>query len=100
MISLDPQWRQKLERFIRRIASEVISTKGSPFWGLVASVDPTRPAVRVQRMPDGELTGWLPVLGTAQTGATIPVVGWQAYIVPDQDDAEHGVVCDFAHSDA
>ena len=95
---------QRLIEAMKRQAAEVANTRGVPRWGFVESVDPTRPAVRVLLQPENALTGWLPIAqqgaGGNATSVTIPVPGWQALVVSDTGDIEHGTVVGFAHSDA
>lgn len=76
---------------------------GQAMWGIVTSVDHTRPAVRVLLQPAGVLTGWMPVLQMAAGGGwsvtTIPTPGMQAFVAVDSGDPQNGVVLGFAHSD-
>ena len=94
---------QALIEQIKRQAAAVASSIGTLRWGFVASVDPSRPAVRVRVMPEDVLTGWLPVLqnaaGAGISVVTVPQVGWQAAMMPDAGQAEHYVLLGFAHSD-
>ena len=73
-------------------------------WGVVASVDNTRPAVKVLFQPEGVQSGWLPVLqGGAGNSWTVlaPISpGSLAFCVPEAG-ARGGdyVVTGFAHND-
>lgn len=76
---------------------------GQAQWGVVTSVDPARPAVRVRFQPSAVLSGWMPVLQAAAGGGwsvtTIPAPGMQAFVAVDSGDPQSGVVLGFAHSD-
>ena len=89
---------------MKRVAAQVVNTRAQPRWGIVQSVDPSGPLVRVMLQPEGVLTGWLPVLqqsaGPGATFFTVPAPGWQALILPDMGEAEHGIVAAFSHSNA
>ena len=89
---------------MKRVAAQVVNQRAQPFWGIVASVDPSIPAVRLMRQPENVLTGWLPILqqsaGNGVTIVSMPLPGQQAYAVPDMGEAEHGVVVGFAHNNS
>ena len=54
-----------MDRFLNIVkahAAALDRAQGQPRFGLVASVDPQRYAVRVSLQPEGVLSGWLPVL--------------------------------------
>lgn len=90
---------------VKRHAGAMDAQAGQPRWGIVQSVDATGGQVRVRVMmqPEGVLSGWLPVIyqsaGPAAFAGIIPTPGWQAFVLPDLGDAEHGVVMGFAHND-
>ena len=69
---------------------------GQPRFGNVTSVDPTAGTVRVQLQPEGVLTGWLPLLspwvGAGWGLSCPPSAGDQVLVLPQEGDAEHGVV--------
>lgn len=69
---------------------------GQPRFGKVTSVDPTAGTVRVQLQPEGVLTGWLPLLspwvGAGWGLSCPPSSGDQVLVLPQEGDAEHGVV--------
>lgn len=69
---------------------------GQPRFGKVTSVDPTQGTVRVQLQPEGVLTGWLPVLspwvGAGWGLSCPPSPGDQVLVLPQEGDAENGVV--------
>jgi phage baseplate assembly protein gpV len=77
---------------------------GQPRFGLVTSVDPARYAARVALQPEGILTGWLPVLsswtGPGWGAVCLPQPGQQVLIVPQEGDAENGVIVGASFSDA
>lgn len=72
------------------------ASAGQPRFGVVTSVDPAKGTARVQLQPDGVLTGWLPVLspwvGAGWGMSCPPSPGDQVLVVPQEGDAEHGVV--------
>ena len=69
---------------------------GQPRFGTVTSVDPSQGTVRVQLQPEGVLTGWLPMLagwvGNGWGLSCPPTVGDQVFVLPQEGDAEHGIV--------
>jgi len=95
-----------MERFLNAIkaqAGAMDRTSGQPRFGIVTSVDPSRPAVRVMLQPEGALTGWLPVLspwvGAGWGISCPPSPGDQVLVLPQEGDPEHGVVVGRAWSD-
>jgi len=96
-----------MEQFLNALKAQAASldrSLGQPRFGVVASVDPARYAARVSLQPEGVLTGWLPVL-SAWTGAgwgavCLPAPGDQVLVVPQEGDAEHGVIVGASYSDA
>lgn len=77
---------------------------GQARFGLVTSVDPRNMTARVTLQPENVLTGWLPVL-SAFVGAgwglvCPPSPGDQVLVLPQEGDAEHGVIVGRAYSDA
>ena len=69
---------------------------GQPRIGVVTSVDPAKGTARVQLQPDGVLTGWLPMLspwvGAGWGLSCPPAPGDQVMVLPQEGDAEHGVI--------
>lgn len=69
---------------------------GQPRFGSVSSVDPGAGTVRVQLQPEQVLTGWLPVLspwvGAGWGLSCPPSPGDQVLVLPQEGDAEHGLV--------
>ena len=96
-----------MDRFLNVLKAQAASLDrllGQPRFGVVASVDPARYAARVLLQPEGVLTGWLPVL-SAWAGAgwgmvCLPAPGDQVLVVPQEGDAEHGVIVGANYSDA
>lgn len=71
-------------------------TGGAPRFGIVSSVDAASATARVTLQPEGVLTGWLPLL-TPWTGsgwglACPPSPGDQVLVLPQEGDAEHGLI--------
>lgn len=69
---------------------------GQARFGTVTSVDPEHGTARVQLQPEGVLTGWLPVLspwvGAGWGISCPPSPGDQVLVVPQEGDAEHGLI--------
>src|SRR4051794_9520439 len=69
---------------------------GQPRFGTVTSVDPAAGTVRVKLQPEGVLSGWLPVLspwvGAGWGVSCPPSPGDQVFVLPQEGDAENGVV--------
>lgn len=77
-------------------AARLDQMRGQPRLALVTSVDPARSAARVTLQPEGVLTGWLPI-ATCWSGAgwglaCPPAPGDQVLVLPQEGDAEHGIV--------
>jgi phage baseplate assembly protein V len=96
-----------MERFLNAIKAQsgaMDRASGQPRFGIVSSVDPSRPAVRVMLQPENVLTGWLPVLspwvGAGWGLSCPPGPGDQVFILPQEGDSEHGVVVGRAWSDS
>ena len=72
------------------------SAGGQPRFGVVTSVDAGAGTARVQLQPEGVLTGWLPVLscwvGDGWGVSCPPSTGDQVLVLPQEGDAEHGVI--------
>jgi phage baseplate assembly protein V len=85
-------------------ASALDSAQGQPRFALVTSVDAARYSVRVRLQPEDVQSGWLPVLsawvGAGWGMACLPSPGDQVLVLPQEGDAEHGVVVGAAYSDA
>lgn len=93
--------QELLEAFAGR-ASAMDNMEGRPRFGIVASVEPSGPSVRVRIQPEDVLSGWLPILSPAGgdgAAVVVPKPGWVAFLVPDLGDAGHGVVLGFVHTD-
>ena len=76
---------------------------GAPRFGVVTSVDPATATARVTLQPEGVLTGWLPLVspwvGNGWGLVCPPSPGDQALIIPQEGDAEHGLVIGTTWSD-
>ena len=89
---------------LKRHVGAMLDAIPQPRWGLVQSVDPSRPAVKVLLQPEGVLSGWIPVAqSSAGAGLTVlsPIVpGVQAFLVPESGarGADY-VATGFSHSD-
>ena len=96
-----------MERFLNALkahAGALDQSIGQPRFAIVTSVDPASATARVQLQPEAILTGWLPVLSTwvgAGWGMVCPPSpGDQVLVLPQEGDAEHGVIVGRAFSDA
>jgi phage baseplate assembly protein gpV len=71
-------------------------SSGVPRFGIVTSVDPATATARVTLQPEAVLTGWLPLLSPwAGAGWGLfapPSPGDQVLVIPQEGDAEHGLV--------
>ena len=69
---------------------------GAPRFGIVTSVDPSAATARVTLQPEGVLTGWLPLLtpwvGNGWGLVCPPSPGDQVLVLPQEGDAEHGLI--------
>ena len=95
-----------MDQFINALkahASRMDGQMPQPRWGIVQSVDPTRPAVKVLIEPEGVLSGWLPLgqmmAGNGWTFLALPVPGDMAIMVPDAGSSSAYVVTGFGHND-
>ena len=95
-----------MDRFLNALKAQsgaLDHAQGQPRFGTVASVDPTAGTARVLLQPEGVLSGWLPVLspwiGAGWGLACPPVPGDQVLVLPQEGDAEHGVIVGRAFSD-
>ena len=99
--------RDDMDRLLNALKAQAASMDrllGQPRFGVVTSVDPARYAARVSLQPEGVLTGWLPVLsmwtGASWGAVCLPAPGEQVLIVPQEGDAEHGVIVGASYSDS
>jgi phage baseplate assembly protein V len=95
-----------MDRFLNALkisAAAMDRSTAQPRFGVVTSVDPSRPAVRVALQPEGVITGWLPILspwvGAGWGMSCPPSPGDQVLVLAQEGDAEHGVVVGRAWSD-
>lgn len=69
---------------------------GAPRFGIVSSVNTANATARVTLQPEGVLTGWLPLLspwaGNGWGLVCPPSPGDQVLVLPQEGDAEHGLV--------
>ena len=84
-----------LNAFKAHSANQDQST-GVARFGTVTSVDPKTATARVTLQPEGVLTGWLPLLtpwvGNGWGMACPPAVGTQVFVLPQEGDAEQGII--------
>ena len=81
---------------VKAQASALDQSAGQPRLGVVSSVDPSGYTARVILQPEGVLSGWLPVLsswiGAGWGLACPPSPGDQVLVLPQEGDAEHGII--------
>jgi phage baseplate assembly protein gpV len=94
-----------MQRFLNALkaqAGAMDAAQGQPRFGLVASVDPNQSTACVQLQPEGVLTGWLPILspwvGAGWGMVCLPSPGDQVLVIPQEGDAQQGVVIACAYS--
>ncbi len=89
-----------LTNHIRQIVTGMLARQGVSRWGIVETVNPSGPTATVKLMPDGVITGALPIkclsAGAVQVIA-LPSPGDQVQVHADNGDAEHGVIAMAAH---
>lgn len=80
-----------------------IAQIGAPRCGLVTSFNPATYRAQVQLQPDGQLSGWLPVLSQwvgAGWGMVAPLqAGDQVLVLPEGNDPAQGVIVGRYYSD-
>lgn len=83
-------------------AGRMDSTIGRARWGIVTSVNPSPPSIRVKYQPDDRMSGWIPVLHQSAGGGwsvmSLPTPGQMAFLMPDMGDAQNYVCVGFAHT--
>ena len=93
----------RITNAIKAIAMQQAASFGQPRFGIVSSYNPADGTARVLLQPEGILTGWLPVLSQAVGsgwGLHCPFNGGeQVLVLPQDGDAEHGVIVGRAWSD-
>jgi hypothetical protein len=96
-----------MQRFLNAVKAHAAALDhgaGQPRFGLVTSVDASRYAARVALQPEGVITGWLPIaspwVGAGWGLVCPPAPGDQVLVVPQEGNAEHGVVIAGSFSDA
>lgn len=95
-----------MDRFLNTMKAQAAALdrgQGQARFAVVASSDAARHAVRVRLMPEGVLTGWLPVLspfvGAGWGMFCLPSPGDQVLVLAQEGEAEHGVVVGGCFSD-
>ncbi len=94
-----------MDRFINTLKSHAAALdrrQGQPRFALVTNVDPNTYAARVTLQPEGVLTGWLPIVsawaGNGWGLVCLPTPGDQVMVIPQEGDAEHGVIIGTVYS--
>lgn len=81
---------------VKAQASALDQSAGQPRLAVVSSVDPAAYTARIILQPEGVLSGWLPVLsswiGAGWGLACPPSPGDQVLVLPQEGDAEHGII--------
>ena len=95
-----------MDRFLNALKAQAAAldrSQGQTRFGVVASADPRRHAVRVRLQPEGVLSGWLPVtspwVGAGWGIFCLPSPGDQVLVLAQEGEAEHGVVVGGCFSD-
>ena len=92
----------RLLNALKAQAGALDQSRGQPRFALVTSVDPATATARVTLQPEGVLTGWLPIAtpwaGSGWGLVCPPAPGDQVLVVPQEGDAEHGVIVAHAYS--
>ena len=95
-----------MDRFLNALkghAAAQAQAQGQPRFGTVTSYNPHDGTAKVQIQPEGVQTGWLPVLSAwvgNGWGLHSPLsTGEQVLVLPQDGDAEHGVIVGRAWSD-
>lgn len=95
-----------MDRFLNTLKGQSAALDqgmGQPRFGIVTSVDPAGYTARVSLQPEGVLTGWLPILspwiGAGWGIVCPPSPGDQVLVLPQEGDAEHGVIVGRNYSD-
>lgn len=88
-----------IDRLVNAIKSHAASldqSSGQAKFGTVSSVNSQNATARVLIQPEGVLSGWLPVLsqwvGSGWGMVSTPLPGDQVLLVPQDGDAEQGVI--------
>jgi len=95
-----------MQRFLNALKAQAEAMDrgvAQPRFGVVTSVDPSRPAARVSLQPEGVITGWLPILtpwvGAGWGMACPPTTGDQVLVLAQEGQSDHGVIVGRAWSD-
>jgi phage gp45-like len=88
-----------MDRFLNALKGQGANqdqAAGAPRFGIVTSVDPSTATARVTLQPESVLTGWLPLLtpwvGNGWGLVCPPSPGDQVLVIPQEGDAEHGLI--------
>jgi phage baseplate assembly protein V len=85
-----------LSNIIKSHASNLDQSAGQAKFGTVTSVNAANATARVTIQPEGVLSGWLPILsmwvGNGWGMTCPPTPGDQVLLVPQEGDAEQGVI--------
>lgn len=94
-----------MDRFLNTLkahAAALDRAQGQSRFAIVSSVDPSAYAARVLLQPEAVLSGWLPILspwvGSGWGIACLPSPGDQVLVVPQEGDAEHGIILGASYS--
>jgi phage baseplate assembly protein V len=89
---------------VRRNAAMLDAQRGHLRFGIVSSYDPNTGSAQVLFQPEGVLSGWLPVLSQSVGsgwGEHTPLnVGDQVAALPQEGDANHGIILGRTYSNA
>jgi len=89
---------------VKRIVSAQMMQLGQPRVGIVASVNPSNHTARVTVMPDGTLSGWIPIksewIGNGWGLVCLPSAGDQVALIPHDGDANNLMISGRIYSQA
>lgn len=95
---------EQLANALKAHSASLDQTAGQAKFGIITSVNPQTGWARVTLQPDGVLSGWLPVLSSwigNGWGLSCPLTpGDQVFVLPQDGDAQHGVIVGAAYSRA
>ncbi|HUC17340.1 MAG TPA: phage baseplate assembly protein V [Acetobacteraceae bacterium] len=90
-MSVDAFWNS-----LKRNVAAMIAQSATPRRGIVQSINPAGPFAKVTLVPEGALTGWLPIaMPCAANGwgvIAVPPVGAQVIVLPIDGDSDSSVV--------
>ena len=94
----------RLFNALKAQAAMLDARTGQPRFAIVTSVNTSNATARVALQPENVITGWLPILypwtGSNQGLVCPPAPGDQVLVIPQEGDAEQGIIVGRAFSDS